>query len=146
MTLRTARSVSGSFPMTCAISFERSESRTSISAESPTTWLLVIMWPAGVMMTPAPEPGAFGTRSGAASRPLPTGLVGKRLTTEGLAVSASSVMTACISSRSRRPFEPAAGAAAGSAEPAGSDWTSVITESSDNRAMSRRRMLLVYLR
>src|SRR5215467_4022585 len=63
-----------------------------------------MMCPSGVIITPAPDPGAFGIRSCAKSRPLPVALIGNKLTTEGFADSASSVMTDCISSSIRRPL------------------------------------------
>src|SRR5215467_6939553 len=63
-----------------------------------------MMCPSGVIITPAPDPGAFGIRSCAKSRPLPVALIGNKLTTEGFADSASSVMTDCISSSIRSPL------------------------------------------
>src|SRR4029078_12507386 len=85
-----------------------------------------MMCPSGVMMTPAPEPGVLGTRSGVNSRPFPVRLMGKRLTTEGLAASANSVMTVCISSRSRKPLDVLGRSPGGSAPLATQMWWDVL--------------------
>src|SRR6476646_8176068 len=98
-----------------------------------------MMCPSGVMMTPAPEPGALGTRSGVNSRPFPVRLMGKRLTTEGLAASANSVKTVCISSRSRKPLDVLGGSPAGSA-PLATGTAAAIPTTSDTTMQSRNRM------
>src|SRR5574340_545248 len=103
VTLSTARSVSGSLPITWANNLVLSEKRTSTSEASPTTWLFVIMWPFGSTMTPEPDPVEFGTRSPDPSRDRPGAWMGKMLTTEDLASSARSVMTLCRSSNRRSP-------------------------------------------
>src|SRR5450755_2453937 len=52
----TARSESGSSPTSSAAATRPSGSVTSRELPPPATWLLVTMYPSGVMMNPEPEP------------------------------------------------------------------------------------------
>ncbi len=94
VTLRRARSVSGSLPTTFATSLVLSENRTSISVASPITWLFVMMYPSLSIIRPEPDPEAFGVRSPDPSRDRPVFGRGNRFTTDGLACSARLVITA----------------------------------------------------
>ena len=58
--LMTARSVSLSVPMMRPLNSRLSLSFTRISSASPTTWLLVTIYPSAERMTPDPEPWRFG--------------------------------------------------------------------------------------
>ena len=70
-TRTTARSLCGSSPTGAATSSRPSWSRISIRSAGLTTWLLVRMYPSGVMMTPLPAPCISGTprrRQGSGAR------------------------------------------------------------------------------
>ena len=58
-----ARSVVGSVPMILALN-SRLSSRVTVNSSAPaTTWLLVTIYPSGLIMTPEPKPSCLGVRT-----------------------------------------------------------------------------------